>query len=432
MKWPHLPQLRFRALFLGNFVQDVRYAARTLRKSPIFMVVGVVSLALGIGAGTAIFSLVNAILLRSLPVPNPHELRVLNWSGADFHIGYDGNIEDDGPGRKKGNAFSYEVFRALREPCAAQADIFGYTSMEDVTARARHEAVGAAGLMVSDNFFSGLGVHPLLGRLLGPEDERPGAAPSVVISYRWWDRQFDLDPGALGQPVILNGRSATVVGVLPREFPGINPGAETELYVPLSGVDPRRWRMPLMARMRAGASQTRFQAALDVVLARAAAAVMKEPKVLLTNGRAGPDLDRRQYRGPLSLLLGVVGVVMLVACANLAGLSLARGAARQHEFAVRAALGAVRGRLIRQSLTESLLMALVGGGLGAIALWGKTAISRLLLGSTEGLHYDTSLDLRVLGFTLAISLLTRRACSPCSADRSRRWRCCSRASDSTA
>ena len=261
--------------------------------------------------------------------------------------------------------------------------------------------------MVTDGFFSGLGVRPLLGRLLGGQDDTGGAAPAVVISYRWWERQFDLDPGVLGYSVLLNGHGFTVVGVLPQEFTGVRPGAATDFYIPLASGSPDRWRVPLMARLKPGVNDARFQTALNVVFTRETETVMKQPSVLLTDGRAGPDLDRRRYRGPLILLLGVVGVVLLVACANLAGLNLARGAARHHEFAVRAALGSGRWRLMRQSLTESLLLALLGGGLGAVvAVWGKTAFSRLLSGSPEGLHYDIHLDLKVLTFALATTLVT--------------------------
>jgi predicted permease len=388
-------------------MNDLKFAFRQLLKTPSFTAVALLSLALGIGAGTSIFSLVNGILLSSLPVPHPQELRILNWSGSDFRAGYDGDMTDDGLGRRRGNAFPLALFRELRKECADQADIFGYVPLDGVAARARRNAVGAEGLMVSDNFFSGLRVRPLLGRLLGVEDETGGAAPALVISYRWWDQQFGLDPGALGQAVLLNGHSFTIVGVLPRDFAGVRSGTETDLYIPLIGGDPNRWRMPVMARLKPGANNVRFQAALEGVFGHETEKVMKEPHVLVSEGRAGPDLDRRQYRKPLVLLLSVVGVVLLVACANLAGLSLARGAARQHEFALRAALGARKWRLLRQTLIESLLLALAGGGLGVvISLWGKIALSRLLSGTSEGLHYDDALDLRVLGFALAVSIFT--------------------------
>ena len=398
-------------------MNDLKFAGRQLLKNPGFTTIAVLSVALGVGANTAIFSLVNAVLLSSLPVPNPHELRVVEWQGAETQEEmFTGRRWDDGPGRQKGDSVSYPLFAALREQCGVQADIFGHASLHDVTVRARREAFIADGLMISDNFFSGLRARAVFGRLLGEEDARPGAPPTAVITYGWWDNQFDSDPTVLGQPVTLHGHTFTVVGVLPRNFPGVHPGNQIEFYVPMSAqpqlmsnwspTSPKHWWVRLMARLKPGVHHEQFQAALDVAFTRGIEDLMKQPKAVVSEGRAGPDVRRSHYRRPLALLLAVVGVVLLIACANLASLSLARGAARQHEFAVRAAIGAGRWRLIRQSLTESLLIALLGGGLGIlVALWGRTAVSRLLAGPVDGLHYDTSLDLRVLGFTLAIALI---------------------------
>ncbi len=399
---------------MNTLLQDLRFGLRMLIRNPGFTAVALLSLALGIGANTAIFSLVNAVLLSSLPVPNPHELRVLKWSGADAKTGMiTGSGWDDGPGRMGLDSVSYPVFRALREQCASQADLFGYSTLQRAAVRARHEVFTAEGLMVSDNFFYGLRVQPLMGRLIGPEDEQTGAVPAIVITYPWWERQFDLDPAVVGQSVTLNGQSFTVVGVLPRGFPGIRPGAKTEFYVSMSAqpqlmpdwsrTAPDRWWVPLMARLKPGVSDRQFQAALDVAFARETETIMKQPKVRVMDGRAGPAGERDSLRKPLLLLLGIVGVVLLVACTNVAGLSLARGAARQHELAVRAAIGAGRWRLMRQSLTESVLLGLLGGGLGILlAHWGRDVVSRLLAGAPQGLHYDTQLDLTVLGFTLGI------------------------------
>jgi predicted permease len=402
--------------------RDVRYGVRMLARSPVFTAIAVLSLALSIGAGTAIFSLVNAILLRSLPVPNPHQLRLIKWSGADWEKWQDKIAIDTGRdhfNRWLGDAVSLRGFQALREQCAAQGNVFGYSAIfGGTTFRAREEAIWGQGLMVSGNFFSGLGVHPLVGRLLRTDDERVGADPVVVISYQLWEHQFGLDPTVLGQPVTLGKFSFTVVGVLPPSFPGVQPGARTDFYTSLSAqpqlsprltrTDPDTWWVRPMVRLRPGVSDSRFQAMLNVVFMREAQSLkMKEPRVWMTAGRAGATEIRDQYKGSLTQLLWVVGVVLLVACANLAGLMLARGAARQHEFSVRAALGAGRGRLVWQSLTESVVVALLGGGFGVvIAIWGKTAIGRLLAGSPEGLHYDTSLDLKVFTFTLSASLTT--------------------------
>jgi predicted permease len=415
---------------------DLKFAIRSLVKSPGFTVVAVLSLALGIGANTAIFSLVNAILLSSLPVPNPQELRTLQWSGVDpkipgFIMGhYQRGTSSSGSGtmdltanstevgrRDQCDSFSYPIYRQLRDQCATQADIFGYSVLDETNVRARLEPFTADGLIVTDNFFSGLGVQPFLGQLFKAGDDNGGTAPIVVLSDEFWTREFGRDPGVLGKTVTLNGNAFTVVGVVPREFHGTGLANKTAFYVPMSAqpllmaswptTSPDRWWVHLMARVKPGVSAAQLQTALDTAFAPQVQSTMKAPKIELGDGRAGTANDQNHYRGPLMILLSVVGIVILIACANLAGLSLARSAARQHEFAVRAALGSGRWRLIRQSLTESFVLALLGGALGVLfALWGQTVLSQLLAGSVEGLRYDLTLDLTVLGFTFGLSLVT--------------------------
>ena len=410
---------------------DLKYAFRQLAKAPGFTAVAVLSLALGIGANTAVFSLVNAILLGSLPVPNPQELRTIHWSGTDFsalilagHVSSPSGsgsgtmtISSDPGERMSIDSFTYPLYRSLRERGAAQADIFAFTELDGVNARARHEPFIAGGLMVSDNFFSALGVRPVIGRVFAAGDDQAGTAPLAIITYGWWEQQFDLDPGVLGQTVSLNGNTFTVVGVLPREFRGLDLADLKEFYVPMSAqpllmpnypvTSLDRWWVHLMSRVRPSDGTSSLQTALQVTFASQVGNVMKAPKVEIGDGRAGPAYNQLDYRKSLLLLLSVVGIVILVACANLAGLSLARSAARQHEFAVRAALGSGRWRLIRQSLTESVLLALIGGAAGLLlADWGKFAISRLLAGSPDGLRYDLTLDHTVLGFTFGLSLVT--------------------------
>jgi predicted permease len=414
--------------------QDVRIGVRLLRRSPGFAAVSVLSLALGIGANTAIFSLVNAILLRSLPVPNPQELRVIQWSGRDAKTGnFTGNMRALAAEPRKAtdwlhvgtatdqrriaDSFSFLQYRALREQGEAQADLFGYAGLYNIIGRGRSDPFVANGLMVSGNFFSGLKVRPALGRLLTAEDDQPGSAPAVVISFSCWEQHFAFDPGVAGRTLALNNLSYTIIGVLPRDFAGVGARAgENEIYVPMaaqpqlmsnfSTTAPDHFWIKLMARLKPGVSQPQLQATLDVAFAAQAASLMKEPRIELSDGRAGPAYDREYYQKPLLILLGAVGTVLLVACANLAGLTLARGAARQHEWAVRAALGAGRRRLIRQSLTETMILAVWGGVLGLlVAVWGRTLVSRLLAGSPEGLRYDLSLDYTVLGFTFIAALL---------------------------
>jgi predicted permease len=390
---------------IENLFRDLCFSLRTLRKSPGFASIAVLSLALGIGAGTAVFSLVNAILLRSLPVPNPQELRVLHWTGRDIRI----------PSWEGGDtSFSPPMLPLLREKASGQADLFGFVPLESVIARMRDDVLPARGGMVSDNFFPGLGVRPLIGRVLTPGEDYAGAGPSVVISYDWWEKHHALDPLVLGQTLALNGAAFTIVGVLPRGFDGVQPGDPADFYVPMATrsqflyvaiTSNFHWYVRLMARLRPGTDDAGLKAALDAAFASAAGEFMQSPRIWIEPGRGGQTYDRINYGKPLLLMIGVVALVMLVACANLAGLSLARGTAREHELAVRAALGAGRWVLIRQTLTESLVLALLGGMLGILfALWGRTAFARLLAGSAGDLHYDFSLDATVLGFTLIAAL----------------------------
>ena len=396
--------------------QDVRFGLRQLVKSPGFTVVAILTLALGIGAGTAVFSLVNAVLLRSLPVPNPHELRLLEWTGTEPHIrSIEGHYREAG-NRATGNSVSGPMFLSLRREGAECADVFGFAPVEEAVVRVGHEVFTANGMIVSDNFFSGLGARPFIGQLFAPGDSDGGAAQNAVITYEWWERHFASNPGVLGQTVTINGTEFSIIGVLKRGFPGVRPNDPRVFYTVMVPQSPFRadpfgsdfhWWVRLMARLKPHTSEAQLKAALDVIFPREANAQMSTPEILVQPGRSGLAFDRNEYGKPLLLMLAVVGLVMLVVCANLAGLSLARGAARQHELAVRAALGAMRLRLMRLALTENLLLALAGGGLGIVlATWGRTVISRLLAGSVDGLHYDLHLDRTVLGFSVAVVLLT--------------------------
>lgn len=397
--------------------QDVRFGLRMLRKDPGFTAVAVISLALGIGACTAVFSIVNGVLLRSLPLPHPQELRVLRWTGTDARLrSFTGDSTTVG-NQLTGDAVSPPMFLDLRQQSAALADVFAFAPLNDMVVRSpQGVASSSRGMVVSDNFFVGLEARPHLGRLFNPGDTDADAAQQVVISFDWWEKYFARDPAVLGGVLMLNGGNFTIIGVLPRAFPGVRAGEGREFYVlmaPQSSFLERavtsteHWWVRLMARVRPGVSDSQLKAALDVSFARAANGQMKNPAILVQSGNRGFAADRAQLRKPLMLMLGAVGVVMLVACVNLAGLSLARGAARQHELAVRAALGAVRWRLIRQSLVESLVLALLGGGLGALlSVAGKNTIARLLAGASDGLQYDTSLNFTVLAFCVAVALAT--------------------------
>ncbi len=414
--------------WVDGLARDFRFGLRVLARNPLFTGVALLSLALGIGANTAVFSLINGVMLRSLAVPDPQALRVVEWSGIEPKTGmFCGSMRTvvgaaaqrtkpgDGP-LTFANAFTHEQFLAMRERCSAQAEVFGFVDAGQVTVRVQHETFLASGTMVSSNYFSALGVRPVAGRFFNAQEEGWGGAPTIVITHGWWQRYFAKSPGIIGQSISLNGIGYTVIGVLPPEFYGVKLYAENEFYVPLSaqphlmsgvtGNAPDHWWISLMARLMPGVHEVQLQQALESVFAAQTATVMQSPQIAVLPGHAGPNNDRAGLRRPLLILLGAVGTVLLIACANLAGLMLARGAARQHEYSVRAALGAGSWRLARQSLVESMLLAALGGGLGVlVALWGKTALSRLLAGTAEGLRYDIPLDWRVLAFAGAVALL---------------------------
>jgi predicted permease len=405
--------------WLEHLLRDVRFAGRQLLKTPGFTLIAVLSLALGIGAATSVFTLVESVLLRSLPVPNPHELRVLQWTGLQTRMrSISCNVREVGD-RRIADAVSLPMFLSLREKGSGLADVFGLFPLDDVTTRTAAGTFSARGMLVSDNFFSGLGVAPFMGSLFAPGQATVDTAASnqIVLTHGWWERHFAADPGVLGQQVTLNGGSFTIIGVLPPKFPGVRPGDRRDFYVmltqqsqfldrPATSNPNDHWWVRMMARVRPESS-AQLKAILDPVFHTEAAAMMKSPEILMLAGDGGLTADRDNYRKPLLSILAAVVLLMLVACANLAGLSLARGAARHHELAIRAAIGAGRGRLLRQSLTESLLLALIGGGLGMlVAVWGKSALSRLLSGTSEGVPHDLSLNIAVLGFGLLAAVVT--------------------------
>ena len=400
---------------------DVRYGLRQLCKGPGFTTVAVISLALGIGANTAIFSLINGVLFKSLPVRNPHELRVINWACFEYGLrSFSGSTSRTKSGQSYSGSFPYPSYCDFRDQAAGFSEVFAFSALDNMTVLANGTAFTAAGLMVSGNFFKGYGAGTLIGRPILPRDDRPDAEPVTVITHRAWERRFGLDPNVLGQTVIMNKSGFTVVGVLPRRYAGPLAGDRGDFYVPMAAqpqLKPRfplasrnHWWLQIMGRLSPKASDAQARASLEVLLDQTLAVSttkMEKPSILLEDGSRGPLMQRQYAAQPLWALQGVVGLVLLIACANLAGMLLARGTARQHEMSVRAALGAGRWRLIRQSLVESLILSLLAAVCGLIiSLWIKTGIVNFITGSLGEMHFNMALDVRVLLFTLGAAVAT--------------------------
>jgi predicted permease len=421
------------ASFGDTLLQDVGFGLRMLAKSPGFTAVAVVSLALGIGANTAIFSLINGLLLRSLPVRNPHELRVINWTGQKTELSnFTGNMKKRAGGATSCGSFPYPAYRDFRDRAQGFSDVFAFCSLYNCTLVAKQGAVTLEGMMVSGNFFRGYGTTAFLGRTLLPEDEAPGSPAVAVITYRVWERQFGMDPQVIGEAVTLNKSAFTVVGVLPRDHVGPLTGDMAGFYAPMSAQpqllpgypldSPSHWWVQVMGRLAPNADEAQARAALEVQFLQVlnnSNARIQSPGILVEDGRRGPMMEK--LAAPALALQSVVALVLLVACVNLASLLLARGAVRRHEMAVRALMGAGRGRLIRQLLTESLMLALLGAGAGFLfATWAKAGLLGLLQQFDSSFHVDARTDFNVLLFTVAATALTALLCGALPALRASR------------
>jgi len=404
---------------------DVRYGFRQLRKSPGFTVVAVLSLALGIGANTTIFSLINGILYKSLPVRNPYELRLINWTYHKWpkmqqFVGNTGRSKS----HKYGGSFPYPAYLDFAKGTQGFSDLFAFSYIEDpMTISSGGVATLANAQMVSGNFFKGYGAELLIGRPITPEDDRSDAPPVAVLTYRLWQRVYGLDPHVIGRTLMVGNTGFTIIGVLPRSYVGPLAGERrTDFYVPMMAL-PRLmddewwlssydvWWVQIMGRLAPGADEARVQASLELlfsqVLSRSEAEFADRPGIFLQKGRHGVLMSSREMARPLWFLQIVVGVVMLIACTNLAGLLLARGAARQYEMVVRAAIGAGRWRLIRQSLTESMILSLGSVFFGLVfSVWIRAALTGFIVDPSSNKHFDLQIDANVMIFALAIGVVT--------------------------
>jgi predicted permease len=405
-----------RWLAWDHLAQDFRFGLRMLRKSPAFTAVAVLTLAIGIGANTAIFSLIDAVMLKSLPVPRPAELMQVQF------------IDPFRPGEPR-HSFTNILWEQLRDHQDVFSGIFAWGQNEFDLARggAVHYAQG---IWVSGEFFRALGLRPAAGRLIAPSDDRRGCPGVAVLSYGFWQDHYGGARSAIGSMLSLSTHAFEVIGVAPSGFSGLDVGSKFDVAVPIctaamfdapeSRLDDRGWwwlhvigrikpafsRAQLASRL-AGISPQVFAAALPGEIdPRLKKSFLRRSFIALPVSTGISDL-RQDFDEPLSILMAVVGVVLLIACANIASLMFARAAARHKEIALRQALGASRFRLIRQLLTECLLLSSAGALLGILfARWGTAVLVRYISTSGNAVFLDLSLDGRVLGFTAAISLLT--------------------------
>jgi putative ABC transport system permease protein len=409
---------------MQTLMQDLRYGLRMLAKNPGFTAIVVLTLGLGIGANTAIFSLMNQILLRQLPVQNPNELVVLHAPGP-----VTGHVSDDGD---ETESFSYPMYKALRENSATVCNMLGqYAFSASISSHGQTEH--GSGQLVSGNYFAALGVPPAIGRVFSLDDDRvPGGHPVVVLSHAYWTRHFGGDRSILNKSLLINNVEMTVVGVARAGFFGAQVGKSPDVFVPLM-MTPQMtlgqntldgWNdywLKVLARRRAGISEPQLVASLNAAyhplleeqlpkingwneLKRQA---FLNKKIILSSGSRGRMVVQRDTGGQLITLFAMVALVLLIACTNVANLLLARGAARQREFAIREALGASRGRIIRQLLVESLLCAFVGGSLGVVLGSWLIGVLTPIVVANQGIQGLTPhLDSTVLVFAVGSSLLS--------------------------
>ncbi len=422
--------------FWPELWQDVRYGYRTMIANKAFSALAVLSLALGIGANTAIYSLTESILLRSLPVGDPESLVVLNWqsqppqnaAGEWEHVvhGLQGVFWPGDKGVLVSGIFPYGAFEMLRAENPAFSTVFGYFNGLNRTLAVRGQVTSANTEFVTGEYFRGLGVSPAAGRLIEAADDRPGAAPVAVISFAASQNRFGGAPEAIGQSILVDNAPFTVIGVAPAGFFGVDPAASPDLYLPVhtnvlvggAGLarlytDENFYWMEMMGRLRPGVSIAQAQAGLAprfrqwvATTAKTPGERAKLPALILNPGAEGLGSLRREYSKPLYVLLAMVGLILAITCVNIANLLLARAAARRREIAIRLSLGAGRLRVVRQLLTECVMLASLGGAFGILfADWGVRWLTFVFSKGRENFTLHAELNWHVLGVTAALSVI---------------------------
>ena len=414
--------------------QDILYGLRVLRKSPGFTAVAILTLALGIGANTAIFGLIDAVMLRSLPVRDPQHLMLFKWMSNRRTNLHNSSSYGDCPTTSSdrfasGCSFSYPFMNEMMSQNSIFSNVGAFAGTGRFNITGNGPASTARAQYVSGGYFETLGVRQAIGRLFQPSDDTPSSAPVVVLSYSYWQESFAGDPMVVGRTIFITGKPYTIIGVADAAFTSLTPGSVQDMWLPMSSrrlltehwssknEDAGSWWIVLVARLKPGIGVQQAQAGISVIFRNLAVhgdkPVFKDadanPSVLLLPAQTALVGVRGRFSQPLYVLMSVVGVVLLITCANMAGLMVSRATARQKEIAIRLAIGAGRARIIRQLLTESVTLSLLGAALGVLLAQAGSKLLATLLSQYVGrrtLALNTHIDFRVLAFTAGVAILT--------------------------